>query len=82
MKWTVSRIWIGKGNLVILVIISPFILLFVADLLGSNAGGAGNALGLQIIGGPKVTILASKTSRKYSIVLLYVWRIAIQIQKL
>ena len=50
-------------------IISPFILEFVADLLGSNAGGAGNALGLQIIGGPKVTILASKTSRKYSIFL-------------
>ena len=42
----------------------------IADLLGLNAGGAGNALGLQIIGGPKVTILASKTSRKYSILLL------------
>ncbi|XP_072033738.1 protein PTHB1-like isoform X2 [Amphiura filiformis] len=35
------------------------------DLLGPNAGGAGNAIGLQIIGGPKVTILASKTSQRY-----------------
>ena len=39
--------------------------LSIPDLLGPNAGGAGNAIGLQIIGGPKVTILASKTSRKY-----------------
>ena len=40
-------------------------ILSIPDLLGPNAGGAGNAIGLQIIGGPKVTILASKTSRKY-----------------
>ncbi|XP_022112018.1 protein PTHB1-like isoform X2 [Acanthaster planci] len=35
------------------------------DLLGPNAGGPGQALGFQIIGGPKVTILASKSSQRY-----------------
>ncbi|XP_033629589.1 protein PTHB1-like isoform X2 [Asterias rubens] len=35
------------------------------DLLGPSAGGPGQALGFQIIGGPKVTILASKSSQRY-----------------
>lgn len=35
------------------------------DLLGDNADGPGNALGFQLIGGPVVTILASKTSQRY-----------------
>ena len=38
--------------------------LHVSDLLGENAGGAGNALGFQIYGGPVITVLASKTSRE------------------
>ena len=37
---------------------------FLIDLLGENAGGQGNALGFQTFGGPTVTVLASKTSRK------------------
>lgn len=35
------------------------------DLLGENAGGQGAALGFQYIGGPVVTVLASKTSNRY-----------------
>ena len=34
------------------------------ELLGMNAGGQGAALGFQFYGGPVVTLLASKTSRK------------------
>ena len=35
------------------------------DLLGENAGGAGNALGFRYYGlAPVTTVLASKTSRK------------------
>ena len=37
---------------------------FPSDLLGENAGGPGSALGFQYYGGPVVTVLASKTSRK------------------
>ena len=37
------------------------------DLLGENAGGPGSALGFQYYGGPVVTVLASKTSRKYTV---------------
>ncbi len=36
-----------------------------SDLLGENSGAQGNALGFQIFGGPVVTVLASKTSRKF-----------------
>ncbi|XP_070570389.1 protein PTHB1-like isoform X2 [Ptychodera flava] len=35
------------------------------ELLGENAGGPGNALGFQLFCGPKVTVLASKTSQRY-----------------
>ncbi|XP_077997147.1 protein PTHB1-like isoform X2 [Glandiceps talaboti] len=35
------------------------------ELLGENAGGPGNALGFQFLSGPKVTVLASKTSQRY-----------------
>jgi hypothetical protein len=36
------------------------------DLLGENAGGQGAALGFQYYGnGPIVSVLASKTSRKF-----------------
>ena len=38
--------------------------ILVSDLLGENAGGPGSALGFQYYGGPIVTVLASKTSRK------------------
>ena len=38
--------------------------LIVADLLGMNAGGQGAALGFQFFGGPVITLLASKTSRR------------------
>lgn len=41
---------------------------FSTELLGENAGGQGAALGFQMFGGPVVTVLASKTSRK-----LIVW---------
>lgn len=34
-------------------------------MLGENAGGQGTALGFQFLTGPIVTVLASKTSRKY-----------------
>lgn len=40
--------------------------LLFTDLLGMNAGGPGSALGFQFYGGPLVTMLASKTSRKYT----------------
>ena len=43
-----------------------FILYFL-DLLGENAGGPGSALGFQYYGGPVVTVLASKTSREYTV---------------
>ncbi|XP_030830268.1 protein PTHB1 [Strongylocentrotus purpuratus] len=35
------------------------------DLTGPEGMGSGNALGLQIYGGPKITILASKSSQRY-----------------
>ncbi|XP_054754048.2 protein PTHB1-like isoform X1 [Lytechinus pictus] len=35
------------------------------DLTGPEGMGSGNALGLQIFGGPRVTILASKSSQRY-----------------
>ncbi|XP_006823784.2 protein PTHB1-like [Saccoglossus kowalevskii] len=35
------------------------------ELLGENAGGPGNALGFQLFAGPKITVLASKTSQRY-----------------
>ena len=49
--------------------LSPYsaaqMLVCVPDMLGMNAGGQGAALGFQFYGGPIVTMLASKTSRKY-----------------
>ncbi|XP_071490439.1 protein PTHB1-like [Diadema antillarum] len=35
------------------------------DLTGPEGLGSGNALGLQIYGGPKITLLASKSSQRY-----------------
>lgn len=41
-----------------------YIFSLLTDLLGMNAGGQGAALGFQFYGGPVITLLASKTSRK------------------
>ena len=40
------------------------------ELLGMNAGGQGAAIGFEFYGGPVITLLASKTSRKFNLLIV------------